>query len=193
MKRLLIWASNQANLDATAKIKERHRRYYQTHKEQIAQSQKQYRETHKEEILEQCRQYREKHREEIRIRCKLFYETHKKEAKKYREAHKERRVINKEYHRNMRSQALERLGNKCLLCGFSDIRALQIDHINGDGYLERKQKLKGSKFYSLIANLSDAGLKQKYQLLCANCNAIKTAENEEQAKHRKRLEEAIAV
>src|SRR3990167_3657310 len=39
---------------------------------------------------------------------------------------------------NWRSVVLDVLGNKCSRCGFSDKRALQIDHKNGGGALERK-------------------------------------------------------
>lgn len=31
------------------------------------------------------------------------------------------------------------LGNKCCKCGFVDERALQLDHINGDGFKDRKK------------------------------------------------------
>ena len=35
--------------------------------------------------------------------------------------------------RKKRINVVERLGNKCIVCGYSDPRALQIDHINGGG------------------------------------------------------------
>src|SRR5690242_5812608 len=37
----------------------------------------------------------------------------------------------KESHRENRILAMEILGSSCKRCGFSDIRALQVDHING--------------------------------------------------------------
>jgi len=40
--------------------------------------------------------------------------------------------------RNMRDEAIRILGGKCSRCGFDDFRALQIDHINGDGAEERR-------------------------------------------------------
>lgn len=69
---------------------------------------------------------------------------------------------------------MEALGNKCSNCGFSDHRALQIDHKNGGGTAERK-KLGQSGVYLRIVNGDTEG----YQILCANCNWIKRYENNE--------------
>jgi hypothetical protein len=65
--------------------------------------------------------------------------------------------------------------DKCGHCGFTDRRALQLDHVLGGGTKERKEKR-----WSNASVYSDA-LKhpEKYQLLCANCNAIKRYENGE--------------
>lgn len=67
------------------------------------------------------------------------------------------------------------LGGKCVRCGFTDIRALQIDHVNGGGKKELKKNGSGISYYKKI--LLDKN--RKYQLLCANCNWIKRYENEE--------------
>lgn len=89
----------------------------------------------------------------------------------------------------MRTAVLTLFGNKCGECGFDrDVRALQIDHIEGGGRQERKQRrqdgvmlrvLRGAPGYGSCtscetmsaATISGSG----YQLLCANCNAIKEA------------------
>ncbi len=57
-------------------------------------------------------------------------------------------------------------------CGYSDIRALCIDHINNDGKEERRQLgVSGRDFYRyLIKNKYPKG----YQVLCFNCNQIKS-------------------
>jgi hypothetical protein len=66
---------------------------------------------------------------------------------------------------------------------FTDIRCLQIDHINGDGAKER-MKIVGpyrkccSQYYVHILRQIKLGSKD-YQLLCANCNWIKRWENKE--------------
>ncbi len=77
------------------------------------------------------------------------------------------------YQKRLRLKAIEALGGKCK-CGFSDWRALQIDHINGGGNKERKN-IGWAKLYNKII----AGTIKGYQLLCANCNFIKRHENKE--------------
>ena len=80
----------------------------------------------------------------------------------------------------LRLRALETLGNKCVRCGFSDPRALQIDHINGGGSKEMKSK-GNYKIYRdiVLGNLNG------YQALCANCNWIKRHENNENGDYQK--------
>ena len=78
------------------------------------------------------------------------------------------------YQRKRRIALIERLGGKCVRCGFVDIRALQIDHVNGDGYLER-----GETTNYLKVNKSLDDNEGRYQLLCANCNWIKRVDNNE--------------
>lgn len=71
---------------------------------------------------------------------------------------------------------------KCQKCGFSDIRALTIDHKNGDGAKHRKD-LKACKLYPwLKRNKYPEG----FQVLCMNCQFIKKFENKE---HSPRIEE----
>lgn len=66
----------------------------------------------------------------------------------------------------------------CIRCGFGDIRALTIDHINGSGHKHRKTlKLSGNMFYRwLKRNKYPIG----YQTLCMNCQFIKSAKGDNQ-------------
>jgi hypothetical protein len=60
---------------------------------------------------------------------------------------------------------------RCVRCGFSDIMALTIDHINGSGCKERKKLGKtGVAFYRW---LQKNHYPQDYQVLCMNCQFIK--------------------
>jgi|GEM_PF-2401918 len=91
-----------------------------------------------------------------------------------------------ESRRKIRMKLIEALGGKCARCGFSDWRALQIDHINGGGTQERKKYVPNGKgfsykYYNDILKRVEAGSKD-YQLLCANCNQIKKYENKEGVK-----------
>jgi len=93
---------------------------------------------------------------------------------------KERAQFNKrsrDFHRKRRVLAIETLGGKCVHCEFSDIRALQIDHIHGDGATERK-KMSSYQLWQFIINHPEEAQKY-YQCLCANCNVIKAVENNE--------------
>jgi len=85
----------------------------------------------------------------------------------------------REYARNIRKAVLDILGGKCNRCGFDDYRALQIDHINGDGYIERTKGKGFGSDYSKRVMQSFLNGENKYQLLCANCNWIKRVENKE--------------
>jgi len=69
---------------------------------------------------------------------------------------------------------------KCAKCGFSDIRALCLDHIYNDGAEERrritngeKRSLNGQKIYQWIKKNN---FPNRYQILCFNCNIIKQRE-----------------
>ena len=88
----------------------------------------------------------------------------------------------KENQKNLRLRyrlaVLNKLGSKCVWCGFSDLRALQIDHIKGGGHQERKKITNTNAFYQKVIDSVDTK-EGVYQLLCANCNVIKRIENEE--------------
>lgn len=82
----------------------------------------------------------------------------------------------REYNKHLRNELIDLLGGKCVKCGFSDRRALQVDHINGGGYKDCKSM--GGMKNKIILNRVKNGSKE-YQLLCANCNWIKRAERGE--------------
>ena len=84
----------------------------------------------------------------------------------------------KEYVKRRREILIHALGGKCVECAFDDIRALQVDHINGGGSRERK---KGEVSDTKILE-SFLKKENKYQLLCANCNWIKRFKNGEHKK-----------
>lgn len=140
----------------------------------------------KKEHPEQCRKYDKKyyeaHKELIRERAKGY-------NKKYCETHKEqRRRYQKQYVKEHRGQArqavFEKLGNKCsnpncaVIGGMTDVRALQIDHINGGGTKEIRSFTNSTNYCKFVLKQINTGSK-KYQLLCANCNWIKRHENNE--------------
>lgn len=129
--------------------------------------------------LERCRAYdrewRSRHRERLN--------------KKTNDSRRENRVRLREME-NKRNQ-LKRLkilwilGGVCSKCGFSDDRALQIDHVKGNGNEERRIRNLVHNYGSWMRVLAER--KNDYQILCANCNWIKRADMKEFGK-RKPLE-----
>ena len=83
----------------------------------------------------------------------------------------------------LRTKLMNLLGTACVRCGFTDMRALCLDHINGGGHKEFL-KYTGAAIYRYY--LKDPNLaKGNLQILCANCNSIKRFEKREFAwKHK---------
>lgn len=81
-------------------------------------------------------------------------------------------------YRALRLKVIQALGGKCSKCGFPDHRTFQIDHIHGGGSRETRtgrDRLQWPEFYRRVLEK----LETEYQLLCANCNAIKKYEQRE--------------
>lgn len=84
-----------------------------------------------------------------------------------------------EYRDRVKHEVIAHYSNgtsKCGTCGFADIRALCIDHINDDGAAHRKQlgisgrSSSGGNSYEVLKR---EGYPSGLQVLCANCNLIK--------------------
>lgn len=84
--------------------------------------------------------------------------------------------------RRKRQELVRILGARCVRCGYDDIRALVLDHKNGDGDSDRKKI--GSRIARYYAQHPDEA-RERLQVLCANCNLIKTQENDEHNKTRR--------
>ena len=124
----------------------------------------------KEKVKEIQRIWRKKNPEKMKILRKKYKMTHREKIKQLQKAHYER----------VKRQLFDLWGNKCKRCGFSDKRALQIDHIKGGGTQERREKkITTSQSFWAIVIKSVLEKENKYQLLCANCNWIKRVENKE--------------
>lgn len=82
----------------------------------------------------------------------------------------------------LKNAAYALLGEICASCAFADRRALQIDHVFGDGFLRNKINGVGrgdsSSVYQEVLKEPE-----RFQILCANCNWIKRVQNQE---HKKR-------
>jgi hypothetical protein len=156
------------------------------------------RERHKERYLHYLKEYRAIHPEEIKQRETEYYEQNKEHiierTKQYRQEHPEAELAHLQRlnaRRNkLREQILDILGRKCVRCGYdTDVRALQIDHVNGGGSQERKKLVYGIPYYRRILECVQAN-SGEYQVLCANCNTIKRMEEQEHGKRQRRKETA---
>jgi len=116
-----------------------------------------------------------------------WYNNNKNKVKEY-----DKRIYNKKYEyltinnakrrQTIKIKAMELLGGLfCKKCGYTDIRALQIDHVKGGGSKETK-KIQTMGVYKKIIN--DPSCRADYQVLCANCNRIKVFTNKEFVKRR---------
>ena len=94
---------------------------------------------------------------------------------------KRSRILRRKYRNAVLYSLAASNGNdepECVKCEFDDIRALHIDHKYGGGGIHAKEfKNNRPKYYkSMLSHLED------FQILCANCNAIKVIENRKKEK-----------
>jgi len=98
----------------------------------------------------------------------------------YHANREELRAYYRNYNQQIKAEVLTYYGNgklACVHCGFDDVRALSLDHINGDG-AERRRK--GEPMgVMLYRKLRRGEYPQGYQTLCGNCQLIKKFENRE--------------
>lgn len=154
---------------STWKDAERAKKWNQNNPERHNEFNRKWRENHKEQI----KQYLERNKEHI-----------KKLHQEYQVKHRDKiRVANKDYQFHLKMDVLKHYSEsnppKCKRCGFTDIRTLQLDHIDGGGRQARQNNSTmrgGTAFYSYLRrnNYPD-----NLQVLCANCNFIKKFENKE--------------
>lgn len=81
------------------------------------------------------------------------------------------RAAGRTSHANTRNALFDILGHECSRCGFADKRALQVDHINGDGAEHRRRETNAA---GLLRSVK--ARPHLFQILCANCNWIKKSE-----------------
>jgi len=79
---------------------------------------------------------------------------------------------NKAHIRRQRARIIEHLRRICVVCRFDDKRAIEIDHIYGDGKIGRN-RIQGNQFMAARRRGEHDG---QLQVLCANHHSIKTKE-----------------
>lgn len=88
-----------------------------------------------------------------------------------------RKIYKKQYnfqHKNgqrlQRKKVLEHYGNKCVCCGEETYEFLSLDHINDDGFLDRKKNQNCAAPWRI---LKSSIFPENLQILCYNCNMAK--------------------
>jgi len=110
----------------------------------------------------------------------------KKYNETYRSKNKEKcNFLTRKWMYRLRLMALNKIARayyatslSCVKCGFSDTRALQIDHINGGGTSELRHMVY-CRFLQKILSSPLESIRNNYQILCSNCNMIKKEEMRE--------------
>jgi hypothetical protein len=122
---------------------------------------KEYRENHKEETKVYNKEYRAKNREKNRAYCSKYAKEHRKEANKR----------NRETMRKVRLGVLNSISNNnpvCVRCGCNDIRLLEVNHKNGDGGKERRERKNYTIYFDVLNNKRRV---DDLEILCKICNA----------------------
>ena len=176
------------------KDRERGKIYYQKNKAKILQKQKLYQSTRRERYreigrhwylrntkhaLDTSKEHYQNNRYKRLQQCKEYYEKNRNiileriRQQRFRDR-QPRSLLDKKRRLGHRQILFSLLGRQCILCGYDKSElALQFDHINGGGRKEWRENWKShSNMIKYYAHHPDEA-KQKLQVLCANCNAIK--------------------
>lgn len=129
-----------------------------------------YYQRNKASIREKAKAHYEENKEELRVKAREYHHNHKDQKKAYGILWRSR----------LRDKVFSHYGGgkrACVRCGFMDVRALSIDHINGVGIYQRRAKYRaGTELYKYLL---DNDYPDGYQTLCMNCQFIKRHTNQE--------------
>jgi len=161
-------------MKATEKQKAQMKQYYQENKERILTRQGQYYKQNRELILAQQKR-NPTHTKAVK---REYFRRTEEKWRNYRLQNRDRlREKANRFNHQLKLEVLTHYGGEppcCQICGFEDIRALSIDHIEGDGREHRKKIGSG-----LRAWLKRNHYPEGYQVLCMNCQFIKRFERGE--------------
>lgn len=145
--------------------------------------QKRYQDSHKEILRIRRKERYLKHRDELLAKRRAHHASHRKESieshhKYYQENHEQCLQRRRDWGYALKLEVLSHYSHGavvCARCGYSDARALTIDHLNGDGANHRRSIGQIMLYSWLKHNNWPSG----FQVLCYNCNIIKARENKE--------------
>lgn len=101
----------------------------------------------------------------------------RKYAKEMYHKHRDKRLARqlryqREYYWGLRKELVRKLGGKCVVCGITDIRVLQVNHLNGGGKKEFRNS--HNKDYTTFLRDVVRGVRgiEDLDLRCANHNVL---------------------
>ncbi|AMM23207.1 hypothetical protein [Variovorax sp. PAMC 28711] len=146
-----------------------------------ADSYKAWVEKNPERAANRWQEWKDRNPEKAAAAYKKWYEANKETARaQKREVMKRLRAENPDKYNAQsvaakareREQLFEMYGHVCMRCGFSDKRALTLDHIKNNGNVERAELGERGVYRRAKASHQPGD----YQILCMNCQFIKRTE-----------------
>lgn len=101
-------------------------------------------------------------------------EKHRERQKAYKNGEAKERVLAANrvwcaaYRAQLRAEMIEAYGGRCNCCAEAEESFLQLDHVENDGHIDRKEHKTSAKLFAKLKALGWP--RERYQLLCANCN-----------------------
>jgi hypothetical protein len=105
--------------------------------------------------------------------CNSIKEKNRREIEWSSKNHSVRSIIDRNNYYELKNKVFEILGGSiCVICNFKDERALDLEHIDGEGNKDRKQYSRMNQFLKWVIENPVEAVK-KLQITCRNCNTIK--------------------
>lgn len=130
--------------------------------------------------LDYQRKHREENADEYRAKSRKWkadnQERHRASSREYSRLHADEISLKrKEKRRALKQTVLDAYGNQCACCDEAAYEFLTIDHVNGDGAVDRKALGigEGGRSHILYAHIIAAGFPEDYRILCFNCNSAR--------------------
>ena len=119
------------------------------------------------------RKWHQKNKDRIREKKRLNMRKYRAERPDhYREQSRKAKA-------KLRNKVFDMYGRVCVRCGFDDIRALTLDHINNNGAEERKALGERGVYRRAVEKYQP----EEYRIICMNCQFISRIKNGRQNQH----------
>ena len=122
--------------------------------------------------------WKQRNRDAVNARRRALYaadpEKHRARQRNYKTSDAKPNVLaynrrwSADYRAALKSEMHAAYGGKCNCCGEREPLFLQLDHVYNDGHVDRKENKTSAKLWARLKKMGWP--KDRYQLLCANCN-----------------------